>query len=325
VFHGFSILTIQGTAAYVRCNTGEGVVKRFGSIGDFAQLIDGRSWLVFLGGFLLSSVIIFLFSNPRAKLLGVIIALISITSFLAFPARKAWDDFQAQQIYLQRLDQAEARFIERCANAGEKIYRVVENVDGLTILKLRPNNYDAARQDAVDPYGEDYDWSSPTAYLATFLQARDKDGFLVDKISDSKPGYLYVDVPNSKDGSFLRYAAYMGLPATHVSNPEPMFMIKSETIKGPSARYGVTYDDITTPEDRSFWIAGSSLKIIDTETREIIAERIGYMIDKGLGKTTDIRKPWTHALTTPGWSCPMHNGSGHTRAFVEKVLKIKGA
>lgn len=300
-------------------------MKALGTIGNFIQLIDGQSWLVFLVGLLLSSVIIFLFSNPRLRLFGALIGLMFLSSFLAFPARKAWDAYQAQQIYLRRLDQAEARFIERCANAGEKIYRVVENVEGLAILKLRPNNYDAARQDAVDPYGEDYDWSTPTAYLSTFLQARDKDSFLVDKVTGNKPGYHYVDVPNIKDGGFQRYTAYMGSPASHISNPEPMFMLKSEPITGSTARYGVTYDDITMPEDRALWIAGSSLKIIDIETKEIIAERIGYMIDKGLGKTTDIRKPWTHALTTPGWSCPMHNGSGHTRGFVEKVLKISGA
>lgn len=299
-------------------------MKALGLLGDFIQLIDGRSWLVFLVGLLLSTVIIFLFSNPKLKLLGAVVAMFFISSFLAFPARKAWDDYQTQQFYLRRLDQAEARFVERCTNAGEKIYRVVDDVEGLTILKLRPNNYDAARQDAIDPYGEDYDWSTPTAYLSTFLQARDKESFLVDRVNDSKPGYRFVDVPNANGGGFQRYTAYMGLPTSHVNNPEPMFMLKSETVTGATARYGVTYDDITTPEDRSLWIAGSSLKIIDTETKEIIAERIGYMIDKGLGKTTDIRKPWTHALTTPGWSCPMHNGSGHTRGFVEKVLKIKG-
>ncbi|MBL8396750.1 MAG: hypothetical protein JNL84_01205 [Candidatus Accumulibacter sp.] len=299
-------------------------MKTLGGLGDFVQLIDGRSWLVFLVGLLLSLVILFLFSNSRIRLLGVIIGLTSLSSFLAFPGRKAWDNYQSQQIYLRRLDQAEARFVERCASAGEKIHRVVEDVEGLTLLKLRPNNYDPGRQDAVDPYGEDYDWSSPTAYIATFLQARNVENFLVDKLTDSKPGYRYVDVPNAKSGNFYRYTAYMGLPTTPVSNPEPMFMLKSEPMTGSPARYGVTYEDITTAEDRSFWIAGSSLKVIDTETKEVIAERVGYMIDKGLGKTTDIRKPWTHALTTPGWSCPMHAGSGHTRGFVEKVLKIKG-
>ncbi|HMX21776.1 MAG TPA: hypothetical protein PK981_05845 [Accumulibacter sp.] len=299
-------------------------MRALGGMGQFIQLIDGRSWLVFLVGVFLSLVIFFLFINPRIRTLGVVIGLISLSSFLAFPGRKAWDEYQTQQVYLRRLDQAEARFVERCASAGEKINRVVEEVEGLTLLKLRPSNYDAARQDAIDPYGEDYDWSAPTAYIATFLQARDGENFLVEKLTDSKPGYRYVDVPNAKGSGFYRYTAYMGVPTLPVRNPEPMFMLKSEPMTGSSARYGVTYEDITTAEDRSLWIAGSSLKVIDIETKEVLAERIGYMIDKGLGKTTDIRKPWTHALTTPGWSCPMHPGSGHTRGFVEKVLKIKG-
>jgi hypothetical protein len=55
----------------------------------------------------------------------------------------------------------------------------------------------------------------------------------------------------------------------------------------PHPRYGVTYDDISTREERDYWIAGSSLKVIDLQTNEVMAERIGYMMDRGQGDTEE--------------------------------------
>jgi hypothetical protein len=69
----------------------------------------------------------------------------------------------------------------------------------------------------------------------------------------------------------------------------------------PTAAYGVTWDDLSTREDRDRWIAGSSLKVIDLRTNEVIAERIGYMFDAGLGDQGGGRQPWTYAR---GNACP---------------------
>ena len=65
--------------------------------------------------------------------------------------------------------------------------------------------------------------------------------------------------------------------------------------------------------------------------KEVIAERIGYMVDKGQGSKAAGRQPWDKAAE---WSCPSFavgaigfpSGAqrGQTRRFVEKVLKIKG-
>jgi hypothetical protein len=86
----------------------------------------------------------------------------------------------------------------------------------------------------------------------------------------------------------------------------------------------VTYDDISTREERDFWIAGSSLKVIDLQTNEVIAERIGYMMDRGQGNDSGGRAPWLFAADH---ACPMfapQHGAAfqtyQTRKFVEKVL-----
>ena len=74
------------------------------------------------------------------------------------------------------------------------------------------------------------------------------------------------------------------------------------------------------------WIAGSSLKVIDLKTNEVIAERIGYMYDWAQGSREGFRSPWLMAADN---ACPAFGRSdvkattaqiGQTVRFVEKVL-----
>jgi hypothetical protein len=92
----------------------------------------------------------------------------------------------------------------------------------------------------------------------------------------------------------------------------------------------VTYDDISTREERDYWIAGSLLKVIDLQTNEVMAERIGYMMDRGQGNTGGGRSPWLFAADNAcpvfgpekvGLSRSFHQPS-QTRNFVEQVLHI---
>jgi len=56
----------------------------------------------------------------------------------------------------ERLAKAQAMFAERCKTAGEKIQRRVENVEGVLLLKVRPEKEDDYSQfDLIDPYGHD--------------------------------------------------------------------------------------------------------------------------------------------------------------------------
>ncbi|MBL0209276.1 MAG: hypothetical protein IPP84_15475 [Propionivibrio sp.] len=79
------------------------------------------------------------------------------------------------------------------------------------------------------------------------------------------------------------------------------FVLDEVPAPGPAPRYGVTYDDISTREERDYWIAGSSLKVIDLKTNEVMAERIGYMMDRGQGNTSGGRAPW---LLAADHACP---------------------
>ena len=225
-------------------------------------------------------------------------------------------------------DAADAQFQMRCKSAGIKIYRTVDNVEGVLLMKLRPkwNPYD---QNMIDPYGTDYRMDDPEGYIGSFLKGRDEKGSLVEDQKEAvSPGYRYIDVIEA-DGKRYRYTGYVDeiwkRDSKYLEGYSRFTLVK-QLAKGPAPRYGVTYDDITTPEERKMWIAGSSLRIIDLKTNEVIAERIGYMIDRGMGATGGGRSPWQHAAK---WACPEFPGverpkqMEQTRDFTEQVLKIK--
>jgi site-specific recombinase len=111
------------------------------------------------------------------------------------------------------------------------------------------------------------------------------------------------------------------------------YVVDRQVANTPAPRFGVTYDDISTREEREYWIAGSSLKVIDLETKEVIAERIGYMVDVFQGSKAGARSPW---LLAADHACPsfqrnsvrppVHSSVSQlrqTQRFVEKVLRPK--
>lgn len=250
----------------------------------------------------------------------------------------------AQEAADKRHQKAVELFSERCKTAGEKIHRTVDNVEGVFLMKLRPEKDNFSDQFALtDPYGRSYDGIGEPygnhGYIGSFLWARNAQGHLVEQESGARSGYHYVELTDPQDGTRYRYTggmkawAKMDVNAPNVqlelkANPNMdlnvyRFTLEKTLSAGPQLRYGVTYDDISTREEREYWIAGSSLKVINLKTNEVIAERIGYMMDPGqgsLGRGSG-RSPW---LIAAKHACPqLLDQSSQTRDFVEKVLHIK--
>ena len=244
-----------------------------------------------------------------------------------------------------RLAKAEAMFAERCKKSGEFIHRTAENVEGIFLMKIRPaevNRGDQYKMD--DPFGKDL---RGDGYIETFIQGQ---FWATHTYGTTKPpleapptptGYRYVEALDPKDGKRYRYTGSMKVvgrknpntPNHQVElarNPNfdlnnYAFVLDKVPATGPMPRYGVTYDDISTREERDYWIAGSSLKVIDLQTNEVMAERIGYMMDRGQGDRNGGRAPWLFAADH---ACPAfapRNASTaqpyQTVLFAEKVLK----
>jgi hypothetical protein len=104
----------------------------------------------------------------------------------------------------------------------------------------------------------------------------------------------------------------------------PAGLQRHATLTGdkPESRFGISWEDISTPEDRKYWVAGSRLSVIDLTDKSVVAERVGYLIEAGFGSTAGQRRPWLAArgIGPNGRSCPeAHDYSD--RWFLLKVLK----
>lgn len=247
----------------------------------------------------------------------------------------------------ERRAKAIAMWQERCKTSGEKIYKTVDGVEGIFLIRIRPVGRNFGDQFKLDdPYGHD---SGGDMYLLNFLQgAYNQKGYIPPPGYPPRTGYSYVEAVDPKDGNRYRYTG--GVRAVRkkdITAPGVQWNLKRDPnydlnvyefvldkvlATGQAPRYGVTYDDISTQEERNYWIAGSSLKVVDLQTNEVIAERIGYMVDLGQGSQAGGRGPWLSAADN---ACPDFNRNrvrrvpgpgfsaqaGQTIDFVEKALK----
>jgi hypothetical protein len=242
---------------------------------------------------------------------------------------------QSQELS-ERQKVAMAMFQERCKKAGEFIRRTDEGVEAVLLEKMRPDGINYGDQYRLDdPYGRDL---TGEGYIGSFLRGSYEawSGKMVP-ISEASRGYAFVEAIDSKDKVRYRYTGAIkdvtrtksvmngGDGKTQFTVKE--FVIERSVVSGAEPRYAVTYDDISTHEERDYWIAGSSLKVIDRKTNEVIAERIGYMVDAFQGSRVGGRSPWLFAASN---ACPVFRGqhaasdqTGQASRFVEKVLKPK--
>jgi hypothetical protein len=242
-----------------------------------------------------------------------------------------------------RQETAIAMWKERCQKAGEFIHQTVEGVEGVYLMKLRPKEPNFGDQFLMDdPYGKD---TSGTGLISNFLRRTPPSDQL--RIPDPK-GYRYVVAKDLDDGQLYRFTGSWVSTRKKVATASRLqeelqknpsfdnniydYVLQKSPPPNPLPRYGVTWDDISTREEREYWIAGSSLKVIDLQTNKLIAERVGYMVDWAQGSKAGNRSPWLFAADT---ACPVFGNPADRRQpeftaqrdqtyrFVSKVLKPK--
>ena len=183
------------------------------------------------------------------------------------------EEIQAQEEWDRKYKEAEAVFNEQCKTAGEKIYRTVDNVEGIMLLKVIPEDNVSRDTQTRDPM-----WAGAA------LNAGTGEGFISHFLNPmNKKGYAYVDVLQP-DQSVIRYTGESS-PFTQSGNPRK------------PARYAVTFENNVDPKLRRHWVAGATIRIIDRQTDEVIAEKITYAFEKGLGGTGGARMPWAFAVS----------------------------
>lgn len=240
---------------------------------------------------------------------------------------------------------------EKCKTvAGQRIYRKVEGVEGILLLKLRPAAGENEWHDRNFPGGAMALEATGDEYITSFLGYEHSSDpgktkpvsaasrgsinttFLPENPSN-EPGYRYVDVIDEKDGTRYRYSGSVKVvDQKDKTAPGVIEAMKQEGDRfdpnvyrwtldktyapAPAPRYAVTFEDHVVPEERALAIASSTLKVLDMQTGEVLAEHTVYALTGGFGIRSST-SPWLVAR-----ECPTNSGDPHarTRQFVDQVL-----
>lgn len=202
--------------------------------------------------------------------------------------------------------------------AGEFIYKTVDDVDGLLQLRIRdnPTDYELEHLYALeDPYGhtvgvrshpEEY-FVQPAIGEYQFLEILSGTGqqgkemtkyrrFYRDEKANPRKGYQ-----TATDGALVRVP----------------YIVAEEHVSSLLSRYGYTWRGISRPYDRELGIAGGELIIIDLRTNEVLAVRRSF-----------VRSGYVRNRTGVWWLTAKKCSKSSLKSdaqFINHVLKPTGA
>ena len=203
--------------------------------------------------------------------------------------------------------------------AGEFIYKMVENVEGLYLIRPRKEatDYELEHLYALeDPYGHtnhevtmgEYNFVSPNRYAyVERLTQPPRFSRATQQSNETKTAEQRSEV----------YERFTGYDSRHLES------MKRESAQSLRSRYGFTWRGVIRPHDRELGIAGGELIVLDLQTNEVLGVRRGYIRSGSMKNLTGI---WW--LT--GQACPTYDyRNGRNKDFdfsywfVGKVLKSK--
>lgn len=195
--------------------------------------------------------------------------------------------------------------------AGEFIYRMVENVEGIYMMRPRKEVTDDALSHLYaleDPYG-DTDDPNPQDYFiqppyGTYDFAEEP---LRTNGGVSSEGYRRYyrgsETDSKKDFVYMEDLHSERVP----------YVVQAEDARQLKSRYGYTWRGISRPHDRELGIVGGELIVMDVRANEVLAVRRGFIRSGGVRNLTGIW--WLN-----GQICPKKNPLT-TSQFLKKVLK----
>ena len=248
--------------------------------------------------------VVYVLDGWKKRLLGGAIV-VALFGFLPLKLRIDYDQKEAEMI--ARNKAMNAQFTKRCTeDARLSIKRVIENVDGVFIMKPRKVATGTELQDQFwkgDPYGYS---SFEARYPHVFLSYGNRGRF------------KFVEYPNEGFKDAPGHLPFVRLEGYEIDKNGNYQQHKKTYVSSRASKYGFDWEDISTPEDREFWIAGGRTRIVDLETNEVIAERIGYLIDPEQGGRVG-RDTWRHSNDN---SCPkLVDDFFKNREFIYQILK----
>ena len=274
-----------------------------------AEDISRWAFLSYWGAMLFILIVIWLVILWRIKSghrwwIGGLATVLVVSSFSLPIFKSIQKDKQKVVVKNEKYLAAKAVFDERCKDAGYKIYKTVEDVEGVTLLNVWQD----------DPRNEDQMWEfaglpkafGGDSYIQGFLLWREWDNNIND--------FQYVDVWHVADWQNQGYLRYQ------FKNLFDLDEFTTTAIKKPS-RYTVEFENPIIPEDRKIWLATTKAFIKDQQTGELLGEATWHSLHGGQGvkkySTTGI---WDRARVCPSIA---NSQDGPIQYFVLKVLKPK--
>ncbi|MBL8424910.1 MAG: hypothetical protein JNK06_15650 [Candidatus Accumulibacter phosphatis] len=244
--------------------------------------------------------------------------------------------------YLAKIKEAKAYYEEKCEKvAGIRIHKTVPDVEGLLLLKVRPERRSRELADPMWPGAAFGREATGDSYITSFLgyeYRASKNGEMspwrgyigTTRNPGGLPGYRWVEVIDEKDGQRYRYSG--SVKAAGKKNPDayraelendPAYDMNTyrwslDKIPSPSKtppRYAVTFEDHVIPDERALWVASSTVKVLDLKTHEVLGEMTRYAISY-------IHAPHHSMPWISSYTCGTTSGgaSTETRQFVDQVL-----
>lgn len=227
-------------------------------------------------------------------------------------ARKYGEELPDDELGPYRGFTREEYFRHKCdSEAGEFIYKTVENVESVYQMRLRdPRDFiDRLRKGDIpeDPWGHAdaftrAPWRPFVSQYHFFETARCQP----DR-GDRWKRNVYAERPPSGDSPYWRYR--LGEPdgRQYLNNrlddlvSRPLIM---EPIEQPQSRYGFTWCGVRDKYDRHFGVWGGEISVVDLDTDEVLAVTRGFFDSR-------------YAI------CPKRGSCFIAPDFVAKVLKPK--
>ena len=273
-------------------------------IAPFFELVSWAYWVLggFIGWFAWRAI-----AGLRRRI--VVVSVIAV-AFSILPVLSWWHTHE-RKAYAAA---ARAYYEKLCAEkAGIKIYRKVSGVKSVVVVKPLPPSTDA---DNFNQYWYGDPYSGPASEIrlrATYARMVAKNAPNGDNVHGD--ALEFAEVPAAIE-------LKAGGPYVRVSHQRGASSVSFEPLLQPTSRFAVEWEDISTPEDRKYWVAGSRFRVLDLVEQAIVAERIGFVIEGGLGSRAGGRRPWLtgHKPTT---TCPPADDYTD-RKFLLRVLDPTG-
>ena len=234
--------------------------------------------------------------------------------------RVAWPRPPHPRTFQERMD-SKQYFEALCEKeAGEFIYRVVEEVEGVYQVRPRKRAWDYALEDRYvieDPYG----YTREEAVEPWFVFAGiGKYAFhelpaIAAATPDTEPRHWDPSLfsPPQQTSVVARHSGYDG---------RDLKSMKRHYDNKLRSRYGFVWRGIPRHRDRELGIAGGELAVVDLRSGEILGLRRGFLLS-GNARSSRSGINWDFARACPPNAAGpgLNRGPGFAFAFISKVLR----